>query len=275
VLVTIGALLLYHLSNKPLVSVVMPTYKRAHLLPKAINSILSQSFKNFELIIINDGSPDNTIDVVKSFNDKRIRFYTNDKNRGISYSRNRGFNQAKGKYVMIMDDDDISLPDRMKLQVDYLENNPQIDVVIGQIKDLPIVPNQHDIIASMLIQYNAIGNANIMYRRDFALKYNITYDEKLPLSEDWSYWLDMLFNGAKFHAIDDVILIHDIANVKYHSGNFEEGNVHIRKKVGTFFSPKDSNIFYNASACEKIKMIAPKQILSQRYILDILKENCN
>ena len=167
-----------------------------------------------------------------------------------------------------MDDDDISLPNRMKLQVEYLNTHPQIDVVIGQIQGFPVIPNSHDEITTELIQHNVVGNANIMYKKSFAKKHNIKYDETLPLSEDWNYWLDMLFNGAKFNATDDVIH-------KYHTGNFEDGNIHIRKKVGAFFSPQDSNAFYSATPCEKLKMIAPKKLFSDKFLDRLIKENCN
>ena len=275
VLVCISSLWLYLSFTTPLVSVVMPTYRRAHLLPRSIDSILSQTFTDFELIIINDGSDDNTDQVINSYKDKRIRYYKNPQNKGISYSRNKGFNLARGKYIMIMDDDDISLPNRIKVQTTFLEKNPNIDVLAGQIEGFPLVPKTHDLIATELIQHNVIGNANIMYKKDFALKHNITYNQSLQLSEDWNYWLDMLFNGAKFNAIDDVVIKRDVFSHKYHSGNFEDGNVTIRKKVGKFFSPQNIDAFYTATGCEKLKMIAPKKIFTDQFLKSLIAQNCN
>ena len=185
-IIFICLLLIKQTPKTPLVSVVMPTYNRANLLNNAINSILNQTHKNFELIIIDDGSKDNTANIVLSYNNPKIRYHSNQTNKGISYSRNKGFNLAKGKYIMIMDDDDFSLPDRMEKQVNFLENNPNIDVIIGQIKDFELTPLSHDQIALELLQHNPIGNANIMYRKDFAQKHNITYNEDLPISEDWN-----------------------------------------------------------------------------------------
>lgn len=91
----------------------MLTYQRAEMLPQAIESILSQTFSDFEFIIINDGSSDDTDEVVAHYNDSRIRYYRNDRNRGIAFSRNRAASLARGKYIMIMDDDDRSFPERM------------------------------------------------------------------------------------------------------------------------------------------------------------------
>lgn len=275
VLVCISSLWLYFSHTKPLVSVIMPTYRRAHLLPRSIDSILSQTFTDFEFIIINDGSDDNTDQVINSYKDKRIRYYKNPQNKGISYSRNKGFNLARGKYIMIMDDDDISFPNRIKVQTAFLEKNPNIDVLAGQIEGFPLVPQTHDLITTELIQHNVIGNANIMYRKDFALKHNIKYNQSLLISEDWNYWLDMLFNGAKFSAINDIVIKRDTLSYKHHSGNFEDGNIHIRKKVGEFFYPQNIDAFYNATGCEKLKMIAPKKIFTNNFLKSLIAQNCN
>ncbi len=273
-IIFICLLLIKQTPKTPLVSVVMPTYNRANLLNNAINSILNQTHKNFELIIIDDGSKDNTENIVLSYNNPKIRYHSNQTNKGISYSRNKGFNLAKGKYIMIMDDDDFSLPDRMEKQVNFLENNPNIDVVIGQIKDFELTPLFHDQIALELLQHNPIGNANIMYRKDFAQKHNITYNEDLPISEDWNYWLDMLFSGAKFHAITDIVLLRNITSHKYHSGNFEDGNIHIRKKISLFFDSKNDNSFYETTNCNRVKMITDKNLVSQSFLQHLYKINC-
>lgn len=158
----------YRRQKTPAVSVVMLTYQRAEMLPQAIESILSQTFSDFEFIIINDGSSDDTDEVVGHYNDSRIRYYRNDRNRGIAFSRNRAASLARGKYIMIMDDDDRSFPERMSGQVSYLEQHSDIAAVAGQIAGLPRIPQNHDEIAAGLIQYNNFGNANVMYRRSFA-----------------------------------------------------------------------------------------------------------
>jgi glycosyltransferase involved in cell wall biosynthesis len=84
------------------ISIIMATYNRADYLPRAVNSVLNQSCRNFELIIIDDGSTDNTEEVVKSFKDTRIKFIKNEHNQGMSVARNRGFDSAAGDYVALM-----------------------------------------------------------------------------------------------------------------------------------------------------------------------------
>ena len=260
----------------PKVSVVMLTYKRGDIVSKAIESVLAQTYKDFEFIIINDGSLDNTDEVVKKYkqNDKRIRYYKNPKNMGIAYSRNRAFGLARAPYIMIMDDDDFSLNERMEKQVKFLDENPQIDVVVGQIRGFPRVPQNHNAIASFLIQHNVVGNANIMYRRDFAKNHKIFYDEELKISEDWDYWVRMLFSGAKFGASNDDVLEREPLSLKHHVKNFEEGNKVIRQKIGEYFMPRNWEEFYSADACKKVEIIAKKNLFSKDFSKHLVDANC-
>lgn len=274
VMLAVGLFSGYLWMQKPKVSVVMLTYQREKILPQAIDSVLAQTYKNFEFIIINDGSTDNTDDIVKSYKDKRIRYYKNDKNQGIAYSRNKAADLARGEYVMIMDDDDKSLPERMERQVAFLDENENITAVAGQIRGLPRIPDNHDNIAAGLIQYNNFGNANIMYRREFAKTHNIRYDENLRVSEDWDFWVNMLFSGAKFAAIKDDILERNGVSEKHYGISYEAGNVAVREKIGQRFSPQDPQKFYQASACEKIKLLGDKNIFTASFYENLLKINC-
>lgn len=263
----------YRWGNPPTVSVVMLTYKRAYMLPKAIESILAQTYKDFEFIILNDGSPDNTDEIMKKYTDSRIRYYKNSENKGIAYSRNRATSLARGKYVMIMDDDDISLPERMKLQVDYLETHPEITVVAGQIIGSPLVPESHDDIVVGLIQYHNLGNANIMYRREFITKHKIMYKEDIEYGEDWYFWLQMLFSGAHFASMSDDVVIRNAYTLKHYKIDVPHLNKQVTEYVGCFFSPENPKAFYEADVCEKLKMIAPKHILSEEYMEQLQTAN--
>ena len=273
-----GILLLARASRQrePLVSAVMLTYRRANLLPKAIEGVLAQDFDDFEFIIINDGSADGTDDIIKKYSagDSRIRYYKNRQNRGISYSRNRAASYARGKYIMIMDDDDEILPQRMSKQVEFLEKNPDIAAVAGQLKGFRRIPLHHDEIAAGLIQYNNFGNANVMYRRDFAQKNHIRYDENLLVSEDWDFWLQMLFAGGRLAAMPDDVLLRNVESRRYHKIGYEEANVIVRRKVGEYFSPQNAEAFYAADGCGKLKMIAGKNIFSPAFVQQALEVNC-
>ncbi len=100
--------------NSPTVSVVIPTYNRAHLVGRAIQSVLNQTYHDFEIIIVDDGSIDNTEDVVKSLNDPSIRYTRHDQNRGGSAARNTGIKMARGEYVAFQDSDDEYLPEKVE-----------------------------------------------------------------------------------------------------------------------------------------------------------------
>jgi glycosyltransferase involved in cell wall biosynthesis len=115
-------------SQKPLVSVLLPVYNGEKYLKEAIKSILRQTYKNFELIIINDGSKDKSIKIVKSFKDKRIKLYSQ-RNKGLAVTLNRAIKLSKGKYLARQDQDDVSFPQRLSKQVDFLEKNPKTAVV--------------------------------------------------------------------------------------------------------------------------------------------------
>lgn len=103
--------------DRKLVSVIVPTYNRAHLLPRAINSVLNQIYQNFELIIVNDGSTDDTEKVVKSFRDRRIRYYEHETNRGADEAAYTGYNMAKGDYLASLGDDDELLSEALEITV--------------------------------------------------------------------------------------------------------------------------------------------------------------
>ena len=115
----------------PKVSVIMPIYNAEKYISFAIDSILEQSFEDFELIMIDDCGEDGSIDIAKRYDDPRITILKNDGNQGIAYSRNRGMDSAKGEYIALMDDDDVAPNNRFELEVNYLDKHPEIDVIGG------------------------------------------------------------------------------------------------------------------------------------------------
>lgn len=107
-------------TSKPLISVIMATYNRAHLLPRAIRSVLNQTYKDFEIIVVDDGSTDSTEEVVKTFQDRRILYYKQGENKGMLAARNKGFDVARGDYVTLLDDDDELLPEALEVAINKL-----------------------------------------------------------------------------------------------------------------------------------------------------------
>jgi len=110
--------------KNPTVSVIISTYNRAHLIGRAIQSVLNQTYQDFEVIVVDDGSTDNTEEIVKSFNDPRIRYIRHEKNKGAAAARNTGIKAARGKYIAFQDSDDEWLPEKLEKQMKVFENAP-------------------------------------------------------------------------------------------------------------------------------------------------------
>jgi len=117
-------------SGDPIVSVIIPTYNRAHVLARAIQSVLNQTYQDFEIIVVDDGSTDNTEEVIKSFNDPRIRYIRHEENKGAAAARNTGIKAAKGEFIAFQDSDDEWLPKKLEKQMEAFDNaSPKVGVV--------------------------------------------------------------------------------------------------------------------------------------------------
>lgn len=192
------------MSTNPTISVILPAYNAARFLAEAIESILNQTFKDFELILINDGSHDQTKDIMLSYKEKdaRIVILDNDGNRGLSYSFNHGIEMARGKYIARMDADDVSLPNRFRKQVSYLERHPKISILgssmiqINEKGDKMFTLNRepsHALIKFSSLFSTPIYHPTIMAKAEI-LKSN-HYNEGLSNSEDYELWSRLLFNN--------------------------------------------------------------------------------
>ncbi len=162
----------------------MPAYNVENYLEDSVNSILTQTFKDFEFIIINDGSTDRTQQLLESYEDPRIRLINNKLNKGNYYSRNKGCNLAQGKYICVMDADDIAYPNRFEVQFKFMEENPNVLLsgsayrLLGQ--DVTIEQStKFDEIKYILISTFCVLHPTVIFRRDVVKKmgfYNIEYE---------------------------------------------------------------------------------------------------
>ena len=195
----------------PLVSVIMPVYNCERFVKESIDSILSQTYKDFEFIILNDGSTDGTWDIVKSYKDDKIILCDSSENIKIPRRRNQGIKMAKGKYIAIHDGDDISLPNRLELQVNFLETHPNVFCVGGHADkideygkvsgQMDYPPINHDEIEQ---QYafsptNPIIDPTTMFRRDDFLEIGGYSENKAIYTvPDFDLWGRALLAGKKF-----------------------------------------------------------------------------
>ncbi len=195
----------------PLVTVLMPTYKGANYLSETIDSILNQTFKDFEFLIINDCSPDDTDTVIARYNDPRIRYIKNETNLGISGSSNKGFQLAKGKYIVRQDHDDIALPDKLRLQVEYMESHTEVGLCgtgftcFGNKNKTVIYPETDAEIKALLLFKMPLAHQTSIMRRQLFLDHNLTYDETFASSNDRRLWIAAM-DFMQFHNLPQPLL---------------------------------------------------------------------
>lgn len=182
-----------------LVSVVMPVYNGALYLKEAVDSILSQTHANLELIIVNDGSTDNSEQIIRSYTDERIVYLKNEVNSRICVTLNRGLDIAKGKYIARMDCDDISVPERLQKQVEYMELHPSIGIVgsdiivFGENMENRLFLFEHDknICKAGLLFATCFAHPAVMIRKSLLDEYNFRYDDSYRGLEDFELWYRM------------------------------------------------------------------------------------
>jgi glycosyltransferase involved in cell wall biosynthesis len=195
-----------------LVSVVLPARNGMPLLQEAVESILSQSFANWELIIVDDGSTDATAAYLSSLDDERVRVLTNRKSLGLSASLNKGIKAAHGKYIARMDHDDISLRERLANQHDFLEANPKVDILGTWAKTQGLTkeqiwryPTQDEDIRSELIFNSNLVHSSVMLRAAKLKRYKLAYDPKIARAQDYELW-SRFAGRLRFANLDQVLL---------------------------------------------------------------------
>lgn len=183
--------------KNPKVTVLMSVYNSERYLREAINSILNQTFKNFEFLIVNDGSTDETLGILQSYNDSRIKIHNNKKNIGLVKSLNKGLKMAKGEYIARQDADDISVSERLEKELTFLIAHPDYATVGSFIKvidengkesstiEKPITDLD---IKNFLKKSNCIAHGSSMIRKSCLFDVGL-YDESMSNSEDYELWL--------------------------------------------------------------------------------------
>ena len=190
--------------NDSVVSIIIPTYNRANLIGKSISSVLNQTFKNFEVIVIDDGSIDDTERVVKSFNDPRIKYIKCEKNKGACAARNVGIEIAKGKYIAFQDSDDEWLPEKLERQMRIFKTLPQESIVytgFWRIKNnkktyvpLDRVKQKEGNIYKELLRGNFVSTQTLLVKKECFEKLGM-FDKNLPRFQDW----DLVLRLAKYY----------------------------------------------------------------------------
>ncbi|MFC5269336.1 glycosyltransferase family 2 protein [Adhaeribacter terreus] len=213
---------------KPTISVIMTIHNTSQYLREAIDSILFQTFTDFEFLIFNDGSTDNSAEIVRSYNDPRILFFDEPKSQSWVSLLNKGIKLARGKYIARMDSDDISLPHRFEKQVAFMDNNLQVGLCSAWLET--IGPNTHIskerpighvAIKHQLLIANPIAHALVMIRAQVLKANNLYYNETFLAAQDTEFW-GRLIHFTKFQIIPDVLYLYRM---------HPQQNTTLRKKI--------------------------------------------
>ena len=191
--------------SKPAVSVLMPSYNQSEYIALALHSLISQSFTDFEAIIVNDGSTDNTLDVIKQFPDPRIHCYTLEDNCGLSYASKYAYNKSKGGYITFLDSDDMWLPTKLVTQVEHLQQNPKLganfiySVVINENND---VIGQLDVdlkkhtrfkwLNKFFTELSPLYGTSVMVKRELVGSF---FDDRYYNRQDVYWWIQLLLQA--------------------------------------------------------------------------------
>lgn len=208
--------------NHPVVSVIVPSYNYGHFIGATIESLQAQTFAKWECVVIDDGSTDDTADVVAQFAhaDPRIKLFRQ-QNRGQAAARNYGLGQISGKYVQFLDADDLIEPRKLEQQVEYLEAHPNVDIVYGETRFFP-TDRPEELLYAMqgenkpwqpglsgtgddmllpLVRRNNVVICAALARREM-IEHVGSFDEELPPLEDWEFWIRSALKGAHFRFED-------------------------------------------------------------------------
>lgn len=261
---------------KPTVTILLPVFNAEQTVAETINSILTQTFCDFELLIINDGSDDGSGKIITSYSDKRIRYYINQENKGLIYTLNRGIELAEGDYIARIDADDLMLENRLEVQVDYMKRH--LDVVAlgtamivmqGNKRKVHYPPVRH--IEAYMYYGCPIIHPSSIIRKNLLWEHHIKYDYDYKHAEDYKFWYDLSKVG-KLANISDKLLMYRISesqiSKKYH---FQQLNTarrvkallieDFRKKYNIdFLINKDINSITALERCIKSNKLNPDEL---------------
>ena len=244
----------------PKISVIMPVYNTEEkYLKEAIESILNQTFTDFEFIIIDDGSSNNAQEVIVSYKNSRILYIKNEQNLGLIKTLNKGLDLAKGEYIARMDSDDISLAERFQKQADFLDKNSEVDILgtwfncIPRDRVIETFTTDEEIKECMLINSNNIGHPTVMIRKSTVDDLKIRYDETNLYVEDYALWLSLI-EKVKFANVGEILLNYRIHEKSVCQTKELEQSLNVQKIMvlaqGKYFGIDNTNVL---NVIEKLK----------------------
>lgn len=256
-----------------MITVIMPVYNAELYLKDAIDSILNQTFSDFEFLILNDGSTDKSKEIILSYSDTRIKYLENEKNLKLIKTLNKGLGIAKGKYIIRMDADDISLPNRFQEQFDFMELHH--DVVLcgsfaekfGIDKGIFSVPISDKEIRENFLVYSPFIHPSVIIRHSTLTDNKIIYNAKYIHAEDYKFWLELLKVG-KVYNIGKVLLKYRTSQEQI-SNKYSKEQACTSQKIRREFIKNylDHGIIENSINIETIKKLKLIQNMNKDNII--------
>lgn len=224
--------------NLPKISVILATYNNEKYIREAIESILKQTYSNFELIVIDDASTDKTGEIINSIIDKRIIYLRNKKNQGPPYSINRGIDIAKGDYIARLDGDDISMPTRLEEQLKYMELNKDISICgciwkeFGRSNNLNILPEDTQSLKVNSLFYSPLAHSSWFIRRSVIFDNNIKYNNSFKTAQDYEFIYRILKNH-KIACVQKVLLLYRVhpQSITGKTVGVDKNTMKVQKKI--------------------------------------------
>lgn len=257
-------------NKRPKLSVIMAVFNGEQFLVESIQSILDQSYSDFEFIIINDGSTDSSLKIINSFNDPRIIFHQNIQNIGLIASLNKGIKLAKSSIIARHDCDDIALPERFYKQMLALEDenivcvgcNLELIDSVGNVVGQWRYPEQHDYIAWKLLFNNALPHPGAIYRKEIAVDVGC-YDPVAEYAEDYDLWSKFLTKGELRNIQESLV------KYRIHEGSISKTKADSQRKTRAYVANNVYNILFKNPT--KSYPLPPSSI-SEKSIVSYFKE---
>jgi glycosyltransferase involved in cell wall biosynthesis len=272
------------MESTPKISVILPAYNAATYLKEAIDSILSQTYVDFELLIINDGSKDSTESIILGYDDSRIKYYKHDYNLGLVKTLNEGIELSHGEFIARMDADDISLPKRFEKQVKLFEQKHDVMICgtmnqwFGARNDKLPFPKDTDGARVGLLFGCFVSHPSVMFRRDFLLKTGLRYLPEFFPAEDYKMWVDCV-KIARFYTIQERLVLYRMHSEQIGVTHRPEQIIianQIKRELFSLLSPQLSeiDITYFINEFQKTPIKSIYQFKEQKaWIKKIIKLN--
>lgn len=247
-------------------SIVMPTYNVEKYVGEAIESVLNQSFEDFEYIIVDDGSSDDTISIIRSFEDKRIKLFEN--KHDFIGTLNMGMRKASGKYIARMDADDLMHCERLKIQHQIMENEPELAVCTSWVKTFgenvagDVIQSNVGILKDPLLRLlrgNFLFHPSAMIRTSFLHEHFLEY-ENYQYAEDYKLWIEIAKRGGRFYIESQLLLYYRIGTgqISYQKRKEQVStSLLIRWEILTHLLELNSN------SCQSLSLILENMVLAK------------